>query len=164
MKFSHVLRARFFRYCIFGETLNAATQLALQAPSGQILVSREAKQCAQRTGRFEFESYRGEDQKTEAFFLKRSFKKSVWEIINRERGRYELRVLGKGAGWAKKILKCFSFFDHPVICRNPTQPPYLTCYFISDENINSIDGYTELNAILQDKPTEGTKSKFCTIL
>ncbi|KAI6174594.1 hypothetical protein M3Y97_01007800 [Aphelenchoides bicaudatus] len=73
-------------YCVFGETVTAATQLAKLAPSGCILVSREARQAAQRTGRFEFEAFHGSNSKLEASFLKRSFKKSVWEIINRERG------------------------------------------------------------------------------
>jgi hypothetical protein len=46
--------------------------------------------CAEKTGRFEFVSRGKIDIKgkgmMETFFLKRSYKKSVWEIISKPRG------------------------------------------------------------------------------
>lgn len=128
-----------FRYCIFGDTVSIATQLALNVSAGRILVSKQARQCAQRTGRFEFEDFNKDEALPveAAFYLKRSFKKSVWEIINRERG----------------FLLSFL---------------YMYAIFL-DENINSIDGYTELNEILQtDKQAKNGNRmknvKICSIL
>lgn len=59
------------------------------SPPGRVHLSCTAKEAAEKTGRFEFLS-RGKIQikgkgNMETYFLKQSLKKSVWELINRQR-------------------------------------------------------------------------------
>jgi len=77
------------RYCLFGDTVNTAARMESHSPAGRIHCSEAAHACAQRTGRFEFLSrgvipIKGKGL-METFYLKRSFKKSIWEIIDRPR-------------------------------------------------------------------------------
>uniref|UniRef100_A0A914C088 guanylate cyclase n=1 Tax=Acrobeloides nanus TaxID=290746 RepID=A0A914C088_9BILA len=87
------------------------------------VVGAKMPRCAEKTGRFEFISRGKIDIKgkgiMETFFLKRSYKKSVWEIISKPR----------------------------------------------DENVNSIDGYSELTEGVEDDLAvkENQASKSCTI-
>lgn len=60
------------------------------SPIGRIHCSENAKKCAETTGRFEFEA-RGKVQikgkgEMNTYFLLRSYKRSIWEIIDRKRG------------------------------------------------------------------------------
>ncbi|KAI6171643.1 Guanylate cyclase [Aphelenchoides besseyi] len=106
---------------VFGQVLESALSIARSTDPGRIRVSEEAKSAAELTARFEFELPKTvqitDGRKMETHSLKRSFKKSIWEIVNRQR----------------------------------------------DENVNSIDGYTELNQILESQK-EAKKSTFCSIL
>uniref|UniRef100_A0A8R1DFP6 guanylate cyclase n=1 Tax=Caenorhabditis japonica TaxID=281687 RepID=A0A8R1DFP6_CAEJA len=77
------------KYCLFGETVTLASQMELSGMTGKIQCSKWTYQKAMETGRFEFASRgriavpgRGE---CEAYFLTRSLKKSIWEIIDCER-------------------------------------------------------------------------------
>ncbi|CAD5213660.1 unnamed protein product [Bursaphelenchus xylophilus] len=77
------------RYCVFGVTVRECAQMLAQCPPGRVHISSEAVLAAERTGRFEFLSrgnvfVRGLGIQ-ETFFLIKSFKKSVWEIIGKER-------------------------------------------------------------------------------
>jgi len=78
------------RYCLFGDTVNTAARMESHSPPGRIHCSEAAHACAQRTGRFEFLSrgvipIKGKGL-METFYVKRSYKKSIWEIIDRPRG------------------------------------------------------------------------------
>ncbi|CAD5209578.1 unnamed protein product [Bursaphelenchus okinawaensis] len=77
------------RYCVFGLTVGEAAQLLNQCPLGRVHVNCEVVSAAETTGRFEFvskglASLRGFGIQ-ETFFLLKSYKKSVWEIIGKER-------------------------------------------------------------------------------
>ncbi|CAI4221978.1 unnamed protein product [Auanema sp. JU1783] len=77
------------RYCIFGETVNVASRLEVQGVPGKIHCSEKAQACANRTGRFEFKPrgrllIKGQGE-MDTFFLIKSVKNSVWEIIDKER-------------------------------------------------------------------------------
>ncbi|KAF1752134.1 hypothetical protein GCK72_018688 [Caenorhabditis remanei] len=77
------------KYCLFGETVTLASQMESQGMAGKIQCSKWTYQKAMETGRFEFSS-RGripvnQRGQTETYFLTRSLKKSIWEIIDHER-------------------------------------------------------------------------------
>ncbi|VDM58089.1 unnamed protein product [Angiostrongylus costaricensis] len=79
-----------FRYCLFGDTVSMASSLELNGAVGKIQCSDKTYKYAMETGRFEFERrgrihIKGKGD-VETYFLLRSLKKSVWEIIGRERG------------------------------------------------------------------------------
>ncbi|KAI6239732.1 Guanylate cyclase [Aphelenchoides fujianensis] len=110
-------------FCLFGECVQTAARLCAATTAGGILVSDAAKRAAERTARFEFErapAVRLTAHETlQTHRLKRSFKKSIWEIVNRQR----------------------------------------------DENVNTIDGYEELNKILDaNKKNSRARSNVCNLL
>ncbi|EFP10742.1 hypothetical protein CRE_02552 [Caenorhabditis remanei] len=77
------------KYCLFGETVTLASQMESQGMAGKIQCSKWTYEKAMETGRFEF-SPRGrinvkDRGQTETYFLTRSLKKSIWEIVDHER-------------------------------------------------------------------------------
>jgi len=77
------------RFCLFGDTVNTSARMESHAPSGTIHCSEAAFISAQRTGRFEFIArgtipIKGKGL-MKTYFLLRSNKKSVWEIIDHPR-------------------------------------------------------------------------------
>ncbi|XGW14967.1 hypothetical protein V3C99_000895, partial [Haemonchus contortus] len=84
-----VVAVRMPRYCLFGDTVSMASLMTLNGLPGKIHCSEQTHKTATSTGRFEFTSrgsmfIRGKGE-METFFLLQSSKKSVWEIIDRER-------------------------------------------------------------------------------
>lgn len=78
------------RYCLFGETVTLASQMESLGVAGKIQCSKWTYQKAMETGRFEFSprgriAVKGRGE-AETYFLARSLKKSIWEIIDHERG------------------------------------------------------------------------------
>ncbi|CAB01118.3 Soluble guanylate cyclase gcy-32 [Caenorhabditis elegans] len=77
------------KYCLFGETVTLASQMESLGMAGKIQCSKWAYQKAMETGRFEFSPRGRIDVKqrglTETYFLTRSLKKSIWEIIDHDR-------------------------------------------------------------------------------
>jgi hypothetical protein len=95
--------------------------------------------CAQRTGRFIFVprgkvTIKGKGE-METYFLKSSQKKSIWEIIDRQRG------------------SCGGIIESLIDARP------------SDETLNSIDGYEELSQGIEidAKGTDSPMSRTCAI-
>ncbi|CAD5232583.1 unnamed protein product [Bursaphelenchus xylophilus] len=120
-----VVGEKTMRYAVYGECMNVAMKIPQDSAPGRIVITETTRQSAQTTGRFDFEP-RGmtaipDHDNMETFYVKKSYKKSVFEIINRAR----------------------------------------------DENIDSIDGYAELEKILQgvgDKVILKQQSSACRIL
>uniref|UniRef100_A0A8R1DTU5 guanylate cyclase n=1 Tax=Caenorhabditis japonica TaxID=281687 RepID=A0A8R1DTU5_CAEJA len=137
-----VVGAKMPRYCLFGDTVNTASRMESHSPIGRIHCSENAKNCAESTGRFEFEP-RGKVQikgkgEMNTYFLLRSYKRSIWEIIDRKRGKRGVSEILIGA------------FIHSDL----------------DENCNSIDGYFELREGYVDdavSKVSQTNSKTCVI-
>ncbi|VDP48281.1 unnamed protein product [Heligmosomoides polygyrus] len=95
-----VVAVKMPRYCLFGDTVSTASLMELNGLPGKIHCSDKANyyclflehtyQIATTTGRFEFSSrgrmiLKGKGE-VETYFLLQSTKKSVWEIVDRERG------------------------------------------------------------------------------
>ncbi|GMS92382.1 hypothetical protein PENTCL1PPCAC_14557, partial [Pristionchus entomophagus] len=77
------------RYCMYGDAISTASLMEQHSLPGRIQLSAKAHQWATRSGRFEFVARgrvtiknRGE---METYFLQRSLKKSIWEIVRRPR-------------------------------------------------------------------------------
>ncbi|CAD5214637.1 unnamed protein product [Bursaphelenchus xylophilus] len=101
-----VVGEKHMRYAVYGDCMNVAMRMPQDASGGRIIITEATRQAAETTGRFDLES-RGMTQIADfepmpTYYVKKSYKKSIWEIINRPR----------------------------------------------DENVNSIDGYAELEKIL----------------
>ncbi|CAJ0955935.1 unnamed protein product, partial [Mesorhabditis belari] len=84
-----VVGSKMPRYSLFGETVTMASRLETHGLPGKIHCSDRAFKCANETGRFEFQSrgritIKGKGE-MDTYFLLRSNKKSVWEIVHRER-------------------------------------------------------------------------------
>ncbi|GMR37180.1 hypothetical protein PMAYCL1PPCAC_07375, partial [Pristionchus mayeri] len=84
-----VVGAKMPRYCLFGDTVNTASRMESHSPLGRIHCSEAAMNCALKTGRFQFIP-RGKVQikgkgEMQTFYLVRSYKKSIWEIVERPR-------------------------------------------------------------------------------
>uniref|UniRef100_A0AC34Q5T6 Guanylate cyclase n=1 Tax=Panagrolaimus sp. JU765 TaxID=591449 RepID=A0AC34Q5T6_9BILA len=79
------------RYGVMGETVNVTKRLLMHAEPGKILVTNSAKinGCKSTTNNFEFLTKGfvniGNKQATCTFFLDKNIKKSIWEIIGREK-------------------------------------------------------------------------------
>ncbi|EYC18639.1 hypothetical protein Y032_0027g1630 [Ancylostoma ceylanicum] len=77
------------RYCLFGETVSMASSIEMNGLPGKIHCSEKTYKYAMQTGRFDFTSrgrilIKGKGE-METYLLVRSTKKSVWEIVDRER-------------------------------------------------------------------------------
>ncbi|EYC06642.1 hypothetical protein Y032_0074g814 [Ancylostoma ceylanicum] len=77
------------RYCLFGDTVSVASSIEMSGSPGKIHCSEKAYKFATQTGRFDF-THRGRifikgKGEMEIYLLLRSTKKSVWEIVDRER-------------------------------------------------------------------------------
>ncbi|GMR45552.1 hypothetical protein PMAYCL1PPCAC_15747, partial [Pristionchus mayeri] len=77
------------RYCMYGEAITTASRMETHSQLGRIHLSAKAHQCASRSGRFEFVPrgripIKGKGE-METYFLQRSLKKSIWEIVRRPR-------------------------------------------------------------------------------
>ncbi|PIO63686.1 adenylate/guanylate cyclase catalytic domain protein [Teladorsagia circumcincta] len=85
-----VVAVRMPRYCLFGDTVSTASLMDSNGQPGKIHCSDKTHKIATATGRFEFANrgtmYIKGKGEVETYFLLKSTKKSVWEIIGRERG------------------------------------------------------------------------------
>ncbi|GMR49878.1 hypothetical protein PMAYCL1PPCAC_20073, partial [Pristionchus mayeri] len=77
------------RYCMYGEAITTASRMETHSLPGRIHLSAKAHKCASRSGRFDFISrgripIKGKGE-METYFLQRSLKKSIWEIVKRPR-------------------------------------------------------------------------------
>ncbi|RCN43640.1 heme NO binding associated [Ancylostoma caninum] len=86
------------RYCLFGETVSIASSIEMNGLPGKIHCSEKAYKFAMKTGRFDFTSrgrvfIKGKGE-METYLLVRSTKKSVWEIVDRERDIHKNSIDG----------------------------------------------------------------------
>uniref|UniRef100_A0A7E4V362 guanylate cyclase n=1 Tax=Panagrellus redivivus TaxID=6233 RepID=A0A7E4V362_PANRE len=87
-----ILGTRKIRYVIMGETVNITKRLLMHATPGKIVVTNSAKLTG---GNSQFNSYEfttkgyvniGNKQATCTYYLERNTKKSIWELLGREKG------------------------------------------------------------------------------